>query len=139
VELAQEINTRMPAYVAERAAGLLNSAAKPVNGARVLILGVTYKPDVADERESPAKPVARKLRARSAMLSYHDPYVDSWLIDSTSVPRVTDCQLYAAVADADLVILLQDHAAYDLDKIAREARLLLDTRGRITGPRVQAL
>jgi nucleotide sugar dehydrogenase len=138
VELAQEINTRMPSYVAERAAGMLNAAVKPVNGARVLILGVTYKPDVADQRESPARPVARKLRARGAVLSYHDPYVESWLVDGTPVPPVTR-DLYAAVADADLVVLLQDHATYDLDRIAREAQLLLDTRGRMTGLRVEAL
>jgi UDP-N-acetyl-D-glucosamine dehydrogenase len=138
VELAQEINTRMPSYVAERAAGMLNAAVKPVNGARVLILGVTYKPDVADQRESPARPVARKLRAKGALLSYHDPYAEGWLVDGTPVPRVTR-DLYAAVADADLVVLLQDHAAYDLDRIAREAHLLLDTRGRMTGLRVEAL
>ncbi|MCW2934816.1 MAG: putative UDP-glucose/GDP-mannose dehydrogenase [Actinomycetia bacterium] len=138
VELAQEINTRMPSYVAERAAGMLNAAVKPVNGARVLILGVSYKPDVADQRESPAKPVARKLRARGAVLSYHDPYVESWQVDGIPVPRVTE-DLEAAVAEADLVVLLQDHTAYDLDRIAREAHLLLDTRGRMTGLRVEAL
>ena len=62
VELAQEINGRMPGYVTERAAELLNRNAKPVNGARVLLLGVTYKQDIADQRESPARPIARKLR-----------------------------------------------------------------------------
>jgi UDP-N-acetyl-D-glucosamine dehydrogenase len=138
VELAQEINSRMPAYVAERAAALLNSAAiLPVNGARMLVLGVTYKPDVADQRESPARAVARKLRARGAVLSYHDPFVPDWAVDGVPVPCETD--LYRAVAAADLVILLQDHRSYDLDRIAREARLVLDTRGRITGPRVEAL
>ena len=63
VELAQEINGRMPAYVTERAAELLNRNAQPLNGARVLLLGVTYKRDIADQRESPARPIARKLRA----------------------------------------------------------------------------
>lgn len=138
VELAQEINTRMPAYVAERAAALLNSAAVlPTNGARVLMLGVTYKPDVADQRESPARVVARKLSARGAVLSYHDPFVPSLVVDGVPVPRELD--LYGAVAAADLVILLQDHRSYDLDRIAREARLVLDTRGRIAGPNVEAL
>jgi len=137
VELAQEINSRMPAYVAERAAALLNSTVLPVNGARVLMLGVTYKPDVADQRESPARAVARKLRGRGAVLSYHDPFVPNWVVDGVPVPFEPD--LYRAVAAADLVILLQDHRNYDLDRIAREARLVLDTRGRITGPRVEAL
>jgi UDP-N-acetyl-D-glucosamine dehydrogenase len=138
VELAQEINTRMPSYVAERAAAMLNEAVKPVNGARVLILGVSYKPDVADQRESPAKAVARRLRASGAELSYHDPCIEDWHVNGTPVPRVAQ-DLYEAVAGADLVVLLQDHAAYDLDRIAREASLLLDTRGRTTGPRVEAL
>src|SRR4029077_324180 len=66
VELAQEINGRMPGYVTERAAELLNRNAQPVNGARVLLLGVTYKKDIADQRESPARPIARKLRARAS-------------------------------------------------------------------------
>ena len=127
----------MPAYVAERAAALLNSAFMPVNGARVLVLGVTYKPNVADQRESPARMIARKLRARGAVLSYHDPFVPNWVVDGVPVPCEPD--LYRAVAAADLVILLQDHRNYDLDRIAREARLVLDTRGRISGPRVEAL
>lgn len=137
VELAQEINSRMPAYVAERAAALLNSVVLPVNGARVLMLGVTYKPNVADQRESPARMVARKLRERGAALSYHDPFVQNWMVDGLPVQFEPD--LYPAVGAADLVILLQDHQSYDLDRIACEARLVLDTRGRITGPRVETL
>ena len=77
-ELAQEINTKMPAYVVDRAAEVLNARGKPLNGARVLLLGVTYKPDVADQRESPVAAAARKLAARGAVLAYHDPYVDHW-------------------------------------------------------------
>jgi nucleotide sugar dehydrogenase len=127
VELAQEINGRMPGYVTERAADLLNRNAKPVNGARVLLLGVTYKKDVADQRESPARPIARKLRARGALVSYHDPYVPHWQVDGQAVPRAAD--LDAALADADLTILLQPHAGYDPGRIAGAARLLLDTRG----------
>ena len=101
VELAQEINGRMPAYVTERAAELLNRNTKPVNGARVLLLGVTYKQDIADERESPARPIARKLRGRGAAVAYHDPYVPAWQVDGQDVPRA--CDLRAAVAAADLV------------------------------------
>ena len=138
VELAQEINGRMPAYVTDRAAELLNRHAKAVNGAKVLLLGVTYKRDIADQRESPARPLARKLLARGARLSYHDPYVPSWLIDGRSIPLADD--LDAALADADLVILLQAHQAYDPAQLAREARLLLDTRGVIpAAPHVEAL
>ena len=81
VELAQEINGRMPGYVTERAAELLNRNAQPVNGARVLLLGVTYKRDIADQRESPARPIARKLRGRGAAVAYHDPHVPAWQVD----------------------------------------------------------
>ena len=137
VELAQEINSRMPVYTVDRAAELLNSNAKPLNGARVLLLGVTYKRDVADQRESPVRLVARKLRSRGAVLTYHDPYVDEWWLNGEPVRRAAD--LDEEVAHADLVILLQDHSAYDLDRISRDARLVLDTRGRIEGPNVDML
>jgi len=141
VELAQEINGRMPGYVTERAAELLNRNAQPVNGARVLLLGVTYKKDIADQRESPARPIARKLRARGAQVAYHDPYVPSWQVDGQDIPRAADLQ--PAAAAADLVILLQAHRDYDLPRIAGAARLLLDTRGVVpktpATPRVEAL
>jgi nucleotide sugar dehydrogenase len=137
VELAQEINTRMPVYTVDRAAELLNSNAKPLKGAHVLLLGVTYKPNVADQRESPVRLVARKLCSRGAVLAYHDPYVDEWRLDGKPVRRASD--LNEEVAHADLVILLQDHKEYDLDRIARDARLVLDTRGRIEGPNVEML
>jgi UDP-N-acetyl-D-glucosamine dehydrogenase len=137
VELAQEINGRMPAYVVDRAAELLNQDSKPVRGARVLLLGVTYKRDVADQRESPAVAVGRKLRARGADLSYHDPCVSEWAPGGVPVRLAAD--LDAEVAAADLVILLQDHSAYDLDLVARTARRILDTRGRLVGPNVERL
>ena len=141
VELAGEINGRMPGYVTDRAAELLNRHARPVNGARVLLLGVTYKRNIADQRESPARPIARKLRARGASVSYHDPYVRGWHVDGQAIPRRTD--LDAALAAADLVILLQAHTCYDPAQIACGARLLLDTRGVIpptsATPHVEAL
>jgi len=134
VELAQEINSRMPGYVVDRAAELLNTHAKPLNGARVLLLGVTYKRDIADQRESPARPIARKLLARGASLAYHDPHVDAWQVDGRDIPRAA-----APDAPADLTILLQAHTAYDLPGIAAKARLLFDTRGTIAGESVYPL
>jgi nucleotide sugar dehydrogenase len=136
VELAQEINSRMPAYVVDRAAELLNSRAKPLNGARVLLVGVTYKRDIADQRESPVRPIARKLLARGAALAYHDPYVASWAVDGQPVRRA---DLGAELDACDLVLLLQDHAAIDLDRIARGPALVLDTRGRIGRPYAEVL
>jgi UDP-N-acetyl-D-glucosamine dehydrogenase len=137
VELAQEINARMPSYVVDRAAELLNADAKPLRGARVLLLGVTYKRDVADQRESPVLAIGRKLRARGAELAYHDPYVASWSISGEPVPRAGN--LDAEISGADLVILLQDHSCYDLDRVSRGARRMLDTRGRLAGPRAARL
>ena len=138
VELAQEINGRMPGYVTDRAADLLNRHAKPVNGARILLLGVTYKKDIADQRESPARPLARKLRARGADVSYHDPYVAQWLVDDKPVSRQED--LPAALSSADLVVLLQPHSCYQPAMLAGSARLLLDTRGVVpSGPGIEAL
>jgi UDP-N-acetyl-D-glucosamine dehydrogenase len=134
VELAQEINSRMPGYVVDRAAELLNTDAKPLNGAKVLLLGVTYKQDIADQRESPARPVARKLLQRGAVLSYHDPFVDSWQVDGHEVRRAA-----APTEPADLTILLQAHAEYDLAGIAAKAHLLFDTRGKISGESVYQL
>ena len=131
VELAQEINSRMPGYVVDRVAELLNRHAKPLNGANVLLLGVTYKRDIADQRESPARPIARRLLARGAVLAYHDPYVPDWAIDGQPVRRATD--LDTEIVTADVTILLQDHSAYDLGQLAAESRLFFDTRGKLAG------
>lgn len=137
VELAQEINARMPRYVVERALHLLNRAGKPMESARVLLLGVTYKADIADQRESPARAVAARLRKLGARVRFHDPYVQRWTVDDADVPR---CELAAGTAWADLVILLQDHDAYDLEAIGETARQLLDTRGKVRPRgRVEAL
>jgi UDP-N-acetyl-D-glucosamine dehydrogenase len=134
VELAQEINLRMPLYVADRAAEALNVRGKSLKGARILLLGVTYKKDVADTRESPVYDLARKLLSRGVLLSYHDPYVPAWQVDTVAVPRAEDP--VQASEGADLVILLQDHAVYDMALLTQAAALLLDTRGRATGSNV---
>jgi UDP-N-acetyl-D-glucosamine dehydrogenase len=137
VELAQEINSRMPAHVVDRAAELLNRDAKPLRGARVFLMGVTYKKDVADQRESPAAVIGRKLCARGPDLTYHDPYVRNWSPGGVPIRRAPDP--YHEAAAADLVILLQDHSAYDLDRISKDAHRILDTRGCLAGQNVERL
>ncbi|RKS76345.1 nucleotide sugar dehydrogenase [Actinomadura pelletieri DSM 43383] len=132
VELAQEINDRMPRYVAERAQQLLNREGRALKGAKVLLLGVTYKADIADQRESPARPVARRLARLGADLVFHDPFIASWDVDGTAVPHAGN-DLRAALESADLAIVLADHAAYDAATLTRHARLLFDTRGRTRG------
>ncbi|MGR6972201.1 nucleotide sugar dehydrogenase [Streptomyces cynarae] len=127
VELAQQVNGRMPQYVVQRAATLLNEHGKSARGARVLLLGVTYKPDVADLHGSPAQEVALRLMELGASVSYHDPYVPAWSVLDRPIPRADS--LYEAAAGADLTVLLQQHRTYDLQGLSVKAQLLLDTRG----------
>ncbi|MFF0744412.1 nucleotide sugar dehydrogenase [Streptomyces sp. NPDC004111] len=127
VGLAQEINGRMPGYVLQRCATLLNEHGKSARGARVLLLGVTYKADLADQENSPAPEIASRLRDMGAHLTYHDPHVPHWRVRDIPVPRADS--LYEAAAAADLTILLQHHRTYDLQGLAVKAQLLLDTRG----------
>jgi len=127
VELAQEINATMPDYVARRAQDLLNDHDRAIKHATVLLLGVTYKPDIADQRESPAVAVARRLRALGATVRYHDPYVPCWSLGDDTLTCVDD--LDTALQTADLTVLLQGHADYDGETIAAKAIRVLDTRG----------
>ncbi|RFU87616.1 nucleotide sugar dehydrogenase [Streptomyces triticagri] len=127
VGLAQEINDRMPSYVIQRAATLLNEHGKSARAARVLLLGVTYKPDLACQEGAPAHEIATRLMDLGAAISYHDPYVPHWRVLGRPVPRADS--LYEAAAEADLTILLQSHRTYDLQGLAVKAQLLLDTRG----------
>jgi UDP-N-acetyl-D-glucosamine dehydrogenase len=137
VELAQEINAGMPAYVVRRVQDLLNRAGKPLNGSSLLLLGVTYKPDIADQRESPATPLARQLASYGARVLYHDPYVERWQVPGVEVERVTD--LDGGLKEADVSVLLQNHRDYDLDAISAAASCLFDTRGKVGGPAVERL
>jgi UDP-N-acetyl-D-mannosaminuronate dehydrogenase len=128
----------MPVHVVNRAADMLNDQGKAVRGSRVLLLGVTYKPDISDQRESPAMAVAENLLARGAELVYFDPRVEDWQVDGASVRRVED--YLAEAASADLTILLQPHREIDLDALADRARALFDTRGKSADhPRVVKL
>jgi nucleotide sugar dehydrogenase len=138
VELAQEINQRMPVHVVNRAADLLNDQSKAVRGSRILLLGVTYKPDISDQRESPALAVAENLRARGAELVYFDPRVADWTVGGVEVERVDD--YLAAAESADLTVLLQSHREIDLGLLADRAQVLFDTRGKSADhPRVVKL
>jgi len=129
VELAQEINASMPAYVVRRTQDLLNDQGKALRGSTVLLLGVTYKPDIHDQRESPAQPLAKQLANFGATVWYHDPFVPTWSVNGDQLACVPD--LNAALESADVTILLQPHSSYDLTAIAKRARLLFDTRGKV--------
>jgi UDP-N-acetyl-D-glucosamine dehydrogenase len=133
VELANEINTATPLYVADRVRALLNDDRKAANGAKVLLLGVTYKANVSDQRESPAEPLAKRLLLWGADLSYHDALVPKWDVTAPGGRVTLSCvpDLEASVAGADIVVLLQNHAEYDVDALGALSTLLLDTRGRV--------
>lgn len=132
VELAQEINESMPRYVVDRLQDALNDAGKPIRGSRILILGVTYKANIADQRESPAKPIATVLARKGAVLNFHDPRVNAWSIGGESIPRADD--LLTAVSQADAVLFLQAHREYDADHLVSRSKLFFDTRGVSTHP-----
>ncbi|VXB67614.1 nucleotide sugar dehydrogenase [Citricoccus sp. K5] len=131
VELAQEINNSMPEYVVDRVARLLNDQERSVKGSKILLLGVTYKPDIADQRESPAVPVAELLLGRGARVSFHDPHVTTWRLENQDLTVVPD--LGVALDEADVVVLLQAHRSYDLQGIHSRAKVFFDTRGKSEG------
>jgi UDP-N-acetyl-D-glucosamine dehydrogenase len=127
VELAQEINAGMPSYVARRIQDQLNVDGKPLRGSVVLLLGVTYKPDIGDTRESPAIPLAKTLIQQGAKLRFHDPLVKQFAVSGYEVARIDD--VYESLAEADIGVLLQDHRSYDVEAMAAVSRRFFDTRG----------
>jgi UDP-N-acetyl-D-glucosamine dehydrogenase len=127
VELAQEINAAMPSYVARRIQDQLNLDGKPLHGSVVLLLGVTYKPDIADIRESPAIPLVKILVQQGAEVRFHDPLVKQFSVSNKDVPRVDDVD--RSLAAADICVLLQDHRDYDIEAMTATAGRFLDTRG----------
>jgi len=142
VELAQEINAGMPSYVRSRIQDALNDHAKALRGSTILLLGVTYKPDIADQRESPVRPLARELIVDGANVEFFDPFVAQWNIDSDhgieDTDRLLECvnNLEIAIERADIVVLLQPHKSFDLSYITAKAKVVFDTRGVIEGPNV---
>lgn len=140
VELAEEINTAAPLYVATRIWQALNDRRIAVNGAKVLLLGVTYKANISDRRESPADPLAKRLLEWGAEVRFHDPYVPEWTIKGTG-GEVLVCEnnLLAALRDADIVVLLQAHGEYSAATLS-DAQFVLDTRAAVAvSPTVQHL
>ncbi len=135
IELAGEINTAMPRYVVDKVVEGLNDAGKPVRGSRICLLGVAYKRDVDDPRESPAFELLELLAERGAVLSYSDPHVPVLpaMRRRPALSRASiDWESRELTADylsaQDLVIIVTDHSAFDYDQIVRHSRLIVDTR-----------
>jgi UDP-N-acetyl-D-glucosamine dehydrogenase len=134
VELANDINAGMPDYVVSRLTLALNREKRSVNGTRVLLLGLAYKRNTGDIRESPGMVIAQSLSALGADVRVADPYVQSGLTALHLVELTAD-----EVRQADAVVVVTDHDSFDYDMVRECARYVLDTRNRITGPRVELL
>ena len=130
IELAGEINTSMPQYVVHRVVDALNRAGKPLKGSKICLLGVAYKKDVDDARESPSFELMDLLRAGEAEISYNDPHVPTLPRQRHhNVPAMSSTPLDEKfLASQDCVLIATDHTAYDYDFIVRHARLVIDTR-----------
>jgi UDP-N-acetyl-D-glucosamine dehydrogenase len=131
IDLASEINSQMPAYVMEKVAQALNDERKPVNGSRVLIIGVAYKPNIDDIRESPALDVIRLLEQHGADVVYHDPFIPSFREDGHVREGV---ELTAQeLRKADAVVIVTDHRKIDYQLLMDEANLIVDSRNAMAG------
>jgi UDP-N-acetyl-D-glucosamine dehydrogenase len=128
IELASEINTNMPRYVVSRVMEALNDRSKALKGSKLLVLGAAYKPDIDDVRESPALDVIGLLRKKGAIVEYHDPYIprihhetDGWQMDSVQ-------DVMKAVREADAVVIITNHKAYDYKAIVESSAFVFDSR-----------
>jgi UDP-N-acetyl-D-glucosamine dehydrogenase len=135
IELAGEINTNMPYFVVQRVAEVLNRHGKPLQASRILVLGIAYKKDVDDRRESPALKIIQLLKQEGAEVSYNDPHIPRCgpmrrypHLDMESAPLTA-----ATIENAHLVLLVTDHSAYDYAWIASQAGLIVDTRNAFKG------
>jgi UDP-N-acetyl-D-glucosamine dehydrogenase len=129
IELASDINTNMPRFAVGKVQDALNHVGKSVNRSKVLILGVAYKPDVDDLRESPALDVIHLLQQKGAIVTYHDPYIPNFKNFGSAFFSVTD--LMAAVRSADVVVIVTNHSSYEYPRILDEAALIVDTRNAL--------
>ncbi len=127
IELASEINTSMPYYVVDKITEALNNQERAVRGSRVLILGVAYKRNVDDVRESPALDIISLLRQRGAAVGYHDPHVPQIQLESDICMKSKGYDLQL-LQEADCVVIVTDHSAFDWDEISRNSRVIVDTR-----------
>jgi len=130
IELAGYINTQMPHFVVDKVQNALNDHGKPVRGSHIHILGVAYKKDIDDLRESPALDVIHLLNRRGARISYSDPFIPRLAVDGLDLAAEPAEE---AAARADCVVIVTDHAAFDYPALVARARLIVDTRNALKG------
>ena len=130
IELAGYINGQMPHFIVEKVQNALNDCGKAVRGSRIHILGVAYKRDIEDVRESPALDIIHLLKRRGAEITFSDPYVSSICVEGDELLRV---DLLSALRDADCAVIITDHSRVDYGAALREAKLIVDTRNALRG------
>ncbi|MEP6719331.1 MAG: nucleotide sugar dehydrogenase [bacterium] len=138
IGLAEEVNSRMPEHVVQLVADGLNDESKSMKGSRILLLGVAYKKDIDDVRESPALSIIDRLRAKGADVRYHDPFVSEVRFDDAHIEAsgepLTSAELTdAELRDADCVIIVTDHSEIDYGRVTQLASLVVDTRNALNG------
>jgi UDP-N-acetyl-D-glucosamine dehydrogenase len=129
IELAGYINGQMPHFVVDKIQNALNDAAKPVKGSKIHVMGVAYKRDIDDMRESPALDVMMLLQRRGGIVTYSDPHVPHLRLEDTVLEALPE----SAAADADCVVIVTDHAAFDYAGLLERSRLIVDTRNSLKG------
>jgi len=138
ISLAEEVNSRMPEHVVQLVADGLNDERKPMKGSKVLLLGVAYKKDIDDVRESPALSIIDRLRAKGADVRYHDPFVNEIRFDEAHTEASSD-PLYSVpltdeeLSNADCLIIVTDHSAIDYKRVCALTSLVVDTRNALNG------
>jgi UDP-N-acetyl-D-glucosamine dehydrogenase len=131
IELAGHVNSSMPDYVVERVAEALNTVRKPINGSKVLLVGVAYKKDVNDMRESPALDILELLARRGALVSYSDPWVPQIKNERHALMSL---DLSAALQQKpDCAVVCTDHSKFDYDLLVNSGTLIVDTRNALRG------
>jgi UDP-N-acetyl-D-glucosamine dehydrogenase len=128
IELAGYINGQMPLFVVDKIQNALNEQSKPIKGSRIHILGVAYKKDIDDVRESPALDIIQLLERRGARLTYSDPHVPHVRFDGLEL-----CSNSAAISKADCVVIVTDHSAFDYRALVQSTPLIVDTRNALAG------
>jgi UDP-N-acetyl-D-glucosamine dehydrogenase len=126
IELAAEINSYMPHYVVDRVIAALNERKKALKGSKILVLGVTYKKDIDDIRESPALAIMNSLIEKEAKVQYHDPLIPEFEIDGLKFASIGLTK--EAVHSSDCIVIVTDHSSIDYKLIVDNADLILDTR-----------
>jgi UDP-N-acetyl-D-glucosamine dehydrogenase len=130
IELAGYINGQMPRFVVDKVADALNQHTKPVRGSHIHLLGVAYKRDIDDIRESPALDIAHMLQQRGARVTFSDPYVKEAKHDGFELQAMAEKD---ALETADCVVIVTDHRSVDYGKVGRTAKLIVDTRNAMKG------